>query len=68
MPSFPIARIVLILLLLLLFYFGIAALKSGEIRSRGYKFKRDENPIGYWFNVFITLVGPVAIIYLLLTR
>ena len=68
MPRFLIARIFIILIFLLVFCCGIAALKSGEIRSRGYKFNRDENPVGYWLTVLITLVGPVAIIYLLLTR
>jgi hypothetical protein len=68
MPKFLIGRIVVILLFSLVFYFGIAALKSGEIRSRGYKVNRDENPLGYWFTVLISLVGPVAIIYLMLTR
>jgi hypothetical protein len=68
MPRFLIAKTFIILVFLVVFYCGIAALKSGEIRSRGYKFYRDENPIGYWFTVLITLVGPVAIIYLLLTR
>jgi len=68
MPKFLIAKIFLILLFLIIFYFGIAALKSGEIRSRGHKFNRDENPLGYWFSVLISLVGPIAIIYLLLTR
>ena len=43
MPKFLIGRIVVILLFSLAFYFGIAGLKSGEIRSRGYKFNRDEN-------------------------
>jgi hypothetical protein len=62
------ARTFIILIFLLVFYYAIAALKSGEMRSRGYKFNRDEDPIGYWFTVLITLVGPVAIIYLLLTR
>jgi hypothetical protein len=68
MPRFLIGRVVVILLSSLIFYFGIAGLKSGEIRSRGYKFKRDENPLGYWFTVVTSLVGPVAIIYLMLTR
>jgi hypothetical protein len=68
MPKFLIARIILIGMFLLVFYFGIAGLKSGEIRSRGYKFKRDENPAGYWSTILVTLVGPVVIIYLLLTR
>ena len=68
MPKFLIGRIVVILLFSLVFYFGIRGLKSGEIRSRGYKFHRDENPLGYWFTVLISLVGPVAIIYLILTR
>ena len=58
----------MILLFSLVFYFGIAGLKSGEIRSKGYKFKRDENPLGYWFTVLTSLVGPVAVIYLMLTR
>ena len=68
MPRFLIARIVIILGFLLVFYHGIAALKTGEIRSRGYKFNRDEDPIGYWFTVLITSVGAVVIIYLMLTR
>jgi hypothetical protein len=68
MPTFPIGRIIVILLFSLVFYFGIAGLKSGEIRSRGYKFTRDDNPLGYWFSVVTSLVGPVAIIYLILTR
>ncbi len=68
MPRFLLARIFAILIFLLVFYFGIAGLKSGEIRSRGYKFNRNEDPIGYWSSVLIALVGPAAIIYLLLTR
>ncbi len=68
MPRFLIAKAFVIAIFLLVFYFGIAALKSGEIRSRGYKYNRDENPLRYWFAVLVTLVGPVAIIYLLLTR
>jgi hypothetical protein len=68
MPNFLIGRIVVILLSSVIFYFGIAGLKSGEIRSRGYKFNRDENPLGYWFTVWTSLVGPIAIIYLMLTR
>ena len=68
MPKFLIGRIVVVLLFSLVFYFGIAALKSGEIRSRGYKFNREENPLGYWFTVLISLLGPAAIIYLMLTR
>jgi hypothetical protein len=68
MPKFLIGRIVVILLFSLVFYFGIAGLNSGEIRSKGYKFSRDENPLGYWFTVLTSLVGPVAIIYVTLTR
>jgi len=68
MPRFLIAKIFISSLFLLTFYYGIVGLKSGEIRSRGHKFNRDENPIGYWFTILITLAGPVAIIYLLLTR
>jgi hypothetical protein len=68
MPKLLLARIVVILLSSLVFYFAIAGLKSGEIRSRGYKFHRDENPLGYWFTVLTSLAGPVAIIYLMLTR
>jgi hypothetical protein len=68
MPRFLIGRVVVILLSSLIFCFGIAGLKSGEIRSRGYKFKRDKSPLGYWFTVLTSLVGPVAIIYLMLTR
>ena len=68
MPEFLIGRIIVILLFSLVFYFGIAGLRSREIRSKGYKFKRDENPFGYWFTVLTSLVGPVVIIYLMLTR
>ncbi len=64
MPTFLIGRIVVILL----FYLGIVGLRSGEIRSKGYKFTRDDNPLGYWFTVVTSLVGPVVIIYLILTR
>jgi len=68
MPRFLVAKIVIILLFAVIFYFGIAGLKSGEIKSRGYEFKRDDNPIGYWLTILISLVGPLAIIYVLLTR
>ena len=68
MPNYLVAKIFLILLFLIIFYCGIAALSSREIRSRGHKFNRDEDPLGYWFSVLVTLVGPIAIIYLLLTR
>ena len=68
MPKFLIGRIIIILLSSLVFYFGIAGLKSGDIQSRGYMFNRDENPLGYWFTVLTSLVGPVAVIYLMLTR
>jgi hypothetical protein len=68
MPKFFIAKIFIILLSLIIFCCGIAALRSGQIRSRGHKFNRDEDPLGYWLTVFVTLVGPPAIIYLLLTR
>jgi len=68
MPKFLIGRIAVIALFSLVFYFGVAGLRSGEIRSRGYKFRRDENPLGYWFTVLSFLVGPVAIIYVMLTR
>jgi hypothetical protein len=68
MPRFLIARIFIVLIFLLVFYNGISALKTGEIRSRGHKFNRDEAPVGYWFTVLITLVGPVVIIYLMITR
>ena len=68
MPKFVIGRTVVILLSALVFYFGIVGLKSGEIRSRGYKFNVDENPLGYWFTVLTSLLGSAAIIYLMLTR
>jgi hypothetical protein len=68
MPKLLLARVVVILLSSLVFYFAIAGLKSGEMRSRGYKFHRDENPVGYRFTVLTSLVGPAAIIYLMLTR
>ena len=68
MSKLLIAKIVVIFLFAVVFYCGIVGLRSGEIRSRGYKFNRERNPIGYWSAVLISLVGPVAIIYLLLTR
>jgi len=68
MPKFLIARIVIVLLFSLVFYFGIAGLRSGQIRSRGYTFHRDENPLGYWLTVLTSLAGPVAIVYLMVTR
>jgi hypothetical protein len=68
MPKLLIGRIVVILLNLLVLYFAIRGLKSGEIRSRGYKFHRDENPFGYWFTVLVSVIGPLAIIYMVLTR
>ena len=68
MPKFLLAKILIIGGFVLIFYFGIAGLRSGEIRSRGYLFKRGESPVGYWSTVLITLVGPVIIIYLVLTR
>ncbi len=68
MHRFLIAKTFIILTFLLVFCCGIAALKSGEIRSRGHKFNRDEDPFGYWSTVLITLVGPAVIIYLFLTR
>ena len=68
MPRFLIARMVIILLSSLVFYFGIAGLKSGQIRSRGYTFHQDENPLGYWLTVLTSLAGPAAIIYLMVTR
>ena len=66
--KFLTGRIIVVLLSSVIFYFGIQGLKSGEIRSRGYKFHRQENPLGYWFTVFISLAGSAAIIYLMLTR
>ncbi len=68
MPKFLIGRIIVILLFSVVFYFGIAGFKTGEIRSRGHKFNRDENPLGYWFTILISLVAPAAIIYLVLTK
>jgi hypothetical protein len=68
MPRFLIARIVIVLLSSLVFYFGIAGLQSGQIRSRGYTLHQDENPLGYWLTVLTSLAGPVAIIYLIATR
>ena len=68
MPKLLFGRIVVILLSAVVFYFGVVGLKSGEIRSRGYKFTLDENPLGYWFTVLTSLVGSVAIIYLMITR
>jgi hypothetical protein len=68
MPKYFAARIVIVFLAVIVFCFGIAALKTGEIRSRGHKFYRDDDPLGYWFTVLVNLVGPVAIIYLMLTR
>jgi hypothetical protein len=68
MPKYFAARIVIASLCLIAFGFGIAALRSGEIRSRGYKFRRDDSPLGYWFAVLVNLAGPVVIIYLIFTR
>jgi len=68
MPKYFIGKFIVIILSLFIFYCGIAALRAGEIRSRGHKFKRDEEPLGYWFTALVTLVGPIAIIYLFLTR
>lgn len=67
MPKFLVAKMFVVLIFLIIFFSGIAALRSGKIRSRGRKFNRDENPIGYWFTVFVSLMGPAVIIYLLLT-
>ena len=68
MPRFLIAKIVIIFLFAVVSYFGIVGLRSGEIKSRGYKFKRDDSPVGYWFTVLTSIVGPVVITYVLLTR
>lgn len=68
MPKLLFGRVLVILLSAVVFYFGVAGLKSGEIRSRGYKFTLDENPLGYWFTILISLLGPAAIIYLMVTR
>ena len=68
MPTFLIGRIVVILLCSLVFYLGITGLKSGETRSRGFKYTRRDNPVGYWFAVMISLAAPVVIVYLILTR
>lgn len=68
MPKLLFGRIVVILLSAVVFYFGVVGLKSGEIRSRGYKFTLDENPLGYWFTVLTSLLGSAAIIYLMVTR
>lgn len=68
MPKLLTGRIVVVLLSSLVFYFGIAGLRSGEIRSRGYKFHRDQNPLGYWFTILTTVLGSAAIIYLMLTK
>jgi hypothetical protein len=68
MPKFLIGRIVVILLSSVVFYFGIVGLKSGETRSRGYKLRRNENPLGFWFSILTSLIGSAAIIYLMLTR
>jgi hypothetical protein len=42
MHRFLTARIFVILIFLLVFYYGIAVLKTGETRSRGYEFNRDK--------------------------
>ena len=68
MPKYFIGTVIVIVLSLFIFFCGIAALRVGEIRSRGHKFKRDEEPLGYWFTALVTLVGPIAIIYLFLTK
>ena len=68
MSRLQIAKMVVIFLFAVVFYCGLRGLRSGEIRSRGYKFHREKNPLGYWSTMLITLLGPVVIIYLLLTR
>jgi hypothetical protein len=62
MPKYLIAKIFVILIFLIIFYCGIAALRSGEIRSRGYKFNRDENPLGYWFSVLRIVFNLIFVI------
>ncbi len=68
MPNLLVGRIVVIILCLIVFWFGLAGLRSGETRSRGHKFNRDENPMGYWFAELVSLGAPIIIIYLILTR
>lgn len=68
MPTYFFGRAVVVLLFSIVFCYGLAALRSGQTRSRGYLLKRDDNPLGYWFAVIISLVGPIVIIYLMLTR
>ena len=68
LPNFLWGRLVVVLLSSIVFYSGAAALRSGEIRSRGVLFNRDDDPLGYWFTVLVSLIGSVVIIYLTLTR
>ena len=68
MPPFLLARLILVCLFAVVFYCGVIGLFSGQIRSRGYKFTRDANPIAYWSNILLSLAGPIVVVYLLLTR
>ncbi len=67
MPKYFAGRVVVVSLSFVVFCFGVASLRSGKITSRGHTFKRDDNPLGYWFTVLVHLVGPAAITYLRLT-
>ncbi len=68
MHKYLAAKIFLVFIFLAIFCSGIAALRSGKIRSRGHRFDRDEDPVGYWLTVIVTLAGPIVIVYLLFTR
>lgn len=68
MPKYFFGRAVVVLPFSIVFCYGVAGLRSGKIRSRGHLFDRDDTPLGYWFAVIISLVGPIVIIYLVLTR
>jgi hypothetical protein len=68
MPTHVFGRAVVVLLFAIVFCYGLASLRSGQTRSRGHLFTRDDNPLGYWISVIVSLVGPIVIIYLVLTR
>jgi hypothetical protein len=68
MPTYLFGRAVIVVLCAILFGCGLASLRSGETRSRGRRFTRDENPLGYWLSVILSLVAPPVITYLVLTR
>jgi hypothetical protein len=43
-------------IMVLVIWVLVRAWKAEEIRSRGWTFQRDENPIGFWFAAFCGLL------------